>query len=111
MVQYIEKTNKRELIKRGLIKVGTITPNDVLRKMYETIELLCGDVQNYNKDNLLYNFIPIKMLVFCLLCPLLLDFLALYSKKRSPLFGDALSLRHMTIYSLNIIDLAFYSLS
>lgn len=51
------------------------------------------------------------MLVFCLLCPLLLDFLALYSKKRSPLFGDALSLRHMTIYSLNIIDRAFYSLS
>ena len=51
------------------------------------------------------------MLVFCLLYPLLLDFLALYSKKRSPLFGDALSLRHMTIYSLNIIDLAFYSLS
>ena len=51
------------------------------------------------------------MLVFCLLCPLLLDFLALYSKKRSPLFGDALSLRHMTIYSLNIINLAFYSLS
>ena len=51
------------------------------------------------------------MLVFCLLCPLLLDFLALYSKKRSPLFGDALSLRHMTIYSLNIIKLAFNSLS
>ena len=51
------------------------------------------------------------MLVFCLLCPLLLDFLALYSKKRSPLLGDALSLRHMTIYSLNIIDLAYHSLS
>ena len=51
---------KRELIKRGLIKVGTITPNDDLRKMYETIELLCGDVQNYNKDNLLYNFIHDK---------------------------------------------------
>ena len=51
------------------------------------------------------------MLVFCLLCPLLLDFLALYSKKRSPLLGDALSLRHMTIYSLNIIVLAFYTLS
>lgn len=53
-------TVKRELIKRGLIKVGTITPNDVLRKMYETVELLCGDVQNYNKDNLLYNFINDK---------------------------------------------------
>ena len=51
------------------------------------------------------------MLVICLLCPLLLDFLALYSKKRSPLFGDALSLRHMTIYSLNIIKLAFNFLS
>ena len=50
------------------------------------------------------------MLVFCLLFPLLLDFLALYSKKRSPLFGDALSLRHMTIYSLNITKLAYYSL-
>ena len=51
---------KRELIKRGLIRVGTITPNDVLRKMYETVELLCGDVQNFNKDNLLYNFINDK---------------------------------------------------
>ena len=51
---------KRELIKRGLIRVGTITPNDVLRKMYETVELLCGDVQNYNKDNILYNFINDK---------------------------------------------------
>lgn len=51
---------KRALIKRGLIRVGTITPNDVLRKMYETVELLCGDVQNYNKDNLLYNFINDK---------------------------------------------------
>lgn len=51
---------KRELIKRGLIKVGTITPNDLLRKMYETVELICGDLQNYNKDNLLYNFINDK---------------------------------------------------
>lgn len=51
---------KKELIRRGLIKIGTITPNDVLRKMYETIELLCGDVQNYNTDNLLYNFINDK---------------------------------------------------
>ena len=47
---------KKELIKRGLIKVGTIAPNDVLRKMYETVNLFCGDVQNYNTDTLLYNF-------------------------------------------------------
>ncbi len=51
---------KKELIKRGLIRVGTITPNDLLRKMYETVEMLCGDVQNYNSDNLLYNFINDK---------------------------------------------------
>ena len=51
---------KKELIKRGLIRVGTITPNDLLRKMYETVQLLCGDVQNYNTDNLLYNFINDK---------------------------------------------------
>ena len=48
---------KRELVKRGLIKVGTITPNDVLRQMYETVEMICGDVQNHNSKNLLYNFI------------------------------------------------------
>lgn len=51
---------KKELIKRGLIKTGTIAPNDLLRKMYETIELLCGDVQNYNSDTLLYNFMNDK---------------------------------------------------
>jgi len=47
---------KKELINRGLIRVGTIAPNDVLRKMYETVKLFCGDVQNYNTDTLLYNF-------------------------------------------------------
>jgi len=51
---------KKELVRRGLIKIGTITPNDVLRKMYETVELMCGDVQNHNPDNLLHNFINDK---------------------------------------------------
>lgn len=45
------------LIRHGFIKVGTITPNDVLRKMYESALLICGDVQNYNKENLMYNFL------------------------------------------------------
>lgn len=45
------------LIKKGFIKVGTTAPNDVLRKMYESAILICGDVQNHNPDNLLYNFI------------------------------------------------------
>jgi hypothetical protein len=48
---------KKHLIKRGLIKVGSTAPNDVLRKIYESTMLLCGEVQNHNPDNLLHNFI------------------------------------------------------
>ena len=48
---------KKYLMKRGLIKVGSIAPNDVLRKMYESSILICGEVQNHNPDNLLYNFL------------------------------------------------------
>jgi hypothetical protein len=47
---------KKFLIKKGFIKVGSIAPNDVLRKMYETVNMMCGDVQNHNPDNLLYNY-------------------------------------------------------
>jgi hypothetical protein len=48
---------RRFLIKHGFIRVGSTTPNDVLRKMYETAMLMCGEIQNHNPDNLLYNFI------------------------------------------------------
>jgi hypothetical protein len=48
---------RKYLIKKGFIKVGTTAPNDVLRKMYESVLLICGDVQNHNPDNLLFNFI------------------------------------------------------
>ena len=48
---------KRFLTKRGFIKVGSSAPNDVLRKMYETSVLMCGEIQNHNPDNLLYNFL------------------------------------------------------
>lgn len=47
---------RRVLIKKGFIKVGSSAPNDVLRKMYETTSLICGEIQNHNPDNLLYNF-------------------------------------------------------
>lgn len=47
---------KKYLIKRGLLKVGSTAPNDILRKMYESSILLCGEVQNHNPDYLLYNF-------------------------------------------------------
>lgn len=48
---------KKYLIKKGFIKVGTIAPNDVLRKMYETIHTICGEIENHNPENLLFNFI------------------------------------------------------
>jgi len=48
---------RKYLIKHGFIRVGSITPNDVLRKMYESAMLICGEIQNHNPDNLLYNFL------------------------------------------------------
>lgn len=48
---------RRYLIKHGFIKVGSNTPNDILRKMYESAMLICGEIQNHNPDNLLYNFL------------------------------------------------------
>ena len=47
---------KKFLMKRGFIKVGSTAPNDVLRKMYESATLICGEIQNHNPENLLYNF-------------------------------------------------------
>ena len=35
---------RKFLIKRGLIKVGTVAPNEVLRKMYESASMMCGDL-------------------------------------------------------------------
>ena len=48
---------KKFLIKKGFIRVGTTAPNDVLMKMYETANLICGEIENHNADNLLYNYI------------------------------------------------------
>jgi hypothetical protein len=48
---------KSFLIKKGFIKVGSVAPNDVLRKMYESANMICGDVQNHNTEILLHNYI------------------------------------------------------
>lgn len=48
---------KKYLIKHGFIRVGTVSPNDVLRKMYESAILICGNINNHNPDNLLYNYL------------------------------------------------------
>jgi len=51
---------RKFLIKKGFIKVGTNSPNDVLRKMYESVSLVCGEIENHNPENLLFNFIHDK---------------------------------------------------
>jgi hypothetical protein len=48
---------KKYLIKKGFIKVGSVAPNDVMRKMYESAVLVGGEIQNHNADNLLYNYL------------------------------------------------------
>ena len=47
---------RKFLLNKGFIKVGSTAPTDVLRKMYESIVLIDGEVKNHNPDNLLYNF-------------------------------------------------------
>ena len=48
---------KQYLIKHGFIRVGSIAPNSLLRQMYETAQLMCGEIKNHNPENLLYNFL------------------------------------------------------
>jgi hypothetical protein len=47
---------RKTLVKQGFIKVGSSAPNDVLHKIYESIKMIDGDINNHNPDNLLYNF-------------------------------------------------------
>jgi len=47
---------KKYLVKKGFIRVGTPAPTDVLRKMYESALLMCGEIENHNPDNLLFNY-------------------------------------------------------
>ena len=46
------KEVKRYLIKHGFIRVGSIAPNDILRRMYENAKLVCGELKNHNPENL-----------------------------------------------------------
>jgi hypothetical protein len=48
---------KRYLVKHGLIKIGSTAPPDVLRKMYESSSLMCGEIKNHNSEFLMYNFL------------------------------------------------------
>lgn len=48
---------KKDLVKKGFIKIGCTAPPNVLRKMYECVSLMCGDIKNHNPDNLMYNYL------------------------------------------------------
>jgi hypothetical protein len=47
---------KAYLRKHNLIKMGSIAPNDVIRKLYESC-MLAGDITNLNKETVLHNLI------------------------------------------------------
>lgn len=45
------------LVKNGFIKIGSSAPNDVLRRMYENLKIMNGDIKNHNTETLLHNFL------------------------------------------------------
>lgn len=47
---------RRYLTKHGFIRVGSIAPNDVLKQMYESLQLMNADIKNHNPENMLYNY-------------------------------------------------------
>ena len=46
---------RKFLVKDGFITVGSQTPEHVLRQIYESIKLVCGNLNNTNADTLVYN--------------------------------------------------------
>lgn len=44
------------LVKRGFIKVGSTAPDDVLRRMYEAIHSIGGEMRNHNADITISNY-------------------------------------------------------
>lgn len=46
---------KNYLRDRGLLKIGSSAPNDVIRKIYES-SILSGDIKNNNADIMLHNY-------------------------------------------------------
>jgi hypothetical protein len=51
---------KKYLINHGFIRIGTNSPNDVLRKMYETASMVCGEIHNHNPEHIIYNYMNTK---------------------------------------------------
>jgi len=51
---------RKYLINHGFIRIGSNSPNDVLRKMYETASMVCGEIQNHNPEHIIYNYMNNK---------------------------------------------------
>ena len=47
---------RKYLISHGFIKIGSSSPNDVLRKMYESASMMCGEIQNHNPEHIIFNY-------------------------------------------------------
>ena len=48
---------RKYLVKRGLMKVGSAAPENVLRKLYESAIMIDGEIQNHNKEITLHNYL------------------------------------------------------
>jgi hypothetical protein len=47
---------KKFLIRRGMIKTGTVAPNEMLRRMYEDATMTAGEIYNHNSEIMVHNF-------------------------------------------------------
>ena len=48
---------RRYLYQHGFIKIGSCAPDQLLRDLYHACIMMCGEINNHNPDNLLFNYL------------------------------------------------------